>query len=145
MAAILNSNMAAHWYKICDLDCHRWIPCLPKHTFRHQNRVNSSISAKDNKKCRFQMAAILNSNMAAHWHKLCNADCYHWIPYPKKHTFRHQNQINSNIRLKDNQKCRFQMAAILNSNMAAHGYKICDADCYHWIPCPKKHTFRHQN
>jgi len=37
---------------------------------------------------------------------------------PKKHTFRHQNQINNNIRPTDNRKCRLQMAAILKSNMA---------------------------
>jgi len=47
-----------------------------------------------------------------------NADWYHWIPGPKKHTFRHQNQVNSNIGPTNNRKCRFQMAAILKFNMA---------------------------
>ena len=37
---------------------------------------------------------------------------------PQKHSFRHQNRVKSNIRPKYNRKYRFQMAAILNSNMA---------------------------
>jgi len=43
---------------------------------------------------------------------------YHWIPCPKKHTFRYQNQVNSCIMSRRNSKCRFQVAAILKSNMA---------------------------
>jgi len=37
----------------------------PKHTFRYQNQVNSCTMSRDNSKCRFQVAAILKSNMAA--------------------------------------------------------------------------------
>jgi len=36
----------------------------PKAYFRHQNQVNSSIWPRDNRKCRFQVAAMLKSNMA---------------------------------------------------------------------------------
>ena len=37
---------------------------------------------------------------------------------PKKHTFKYQNQINSCIMSIDYSICRFQVAAILKSNMA---------------------------
>jgi len=43
---------------------------------------------------------------------------YHWIPYPQKHTLRYQNQVNSIIMSIHNSKPRFQVAAILKSNMA---------------------------
>ena len=103
-----------------------WVIAPPKKKgtyIRHQNRINCSIRPKGNQKCRLQMAAILNSNMAASWCTICDADCYHLIHCPRKHIFRHQDKVNCIIRSKDNQEYRFPIAAILNSNMAAYNTK----------------------
>ena len=99
--------------KIRYANCYHRIPWPLKHTFRHQNKVDSSIWLRDNRKCRFHMAAILKSNMVTHWY---NANYAHWIPWPQ--WFRHQNQVSSIIWPRDNRKYRFHIAAILKSNMA---------------------------
>ena len=93
-------------------------PCSQKHTFRHQNQVDSSIRPKDIENVDFKWRPVWNSTWRLIGTKYMRCRLLPLDSLPPKHTFRHQNRVNNKMRPKVNRKCRFQMAAILNSNMA---------------------------